>query len=64
MQKSLRNSIKLTGFGYHIATELEIGAIISTSVFCVDKSCFTRLGHIRIYNMYVCIYICAHVYSM
>ena len=24
----------------------EIGAIIQTSVFCVDKTCFPRPGHI------------------
>ena len=27
-------------------TEQEIGAIIQTSVFCVDKICFPRPGHI------------------
>ena len=38
-----RNSIKLTDLDRH--AEQEIGAIIQTSVFCVDKTCFPRPGH-------------------
>ena len=40
VQNTMRSSIKLTEFEYIGHTEQEIGVIIRTSVFCVDKTCF------------------------
>ena len=34
-------------------TEQEIGAIIQTSVFCIDKTCFLRPGHICSIHLHV-----------
>ena len=52
----------------------EIGVLIQTSVFCVDKTCFPRPGHICSYRykypvvcmcmyVYMCMYMHANLYS-
>ena len=43
MQKSMRNK---TNRFWKAHTEQEISAIIQTSIFYVDKTCFPRHGHI------------------
>ena len=39
-------------------TELEIRAIIQSHVFCVDKTCFPRLGHKCIYYPVIVFPVC------
>ena len=46
---------------YIAYTEEEIDTIIRMGVFCVDKSCFLRPGHIFFMCVSVCVCVCVCV---